>query len=89
VNAHCRLRASIQLGELVRELDSAQGTRDPETGRLGPAVPTKDDAIERAGLSRPTAHRYQTLTGGRDEIAQGAWTLAMRGWLKLMTPAAG
>jgi len=63
--------------------------RDPETGRVSLAAETKDDAIERAGLSRPTVYLYQELTGGRDEIAQGAWTLAMRGWLKLMTPAAG
>lgn len=32
----------------------------------------KATAIAEAGLSKSTAHRYEELTGGRDEIAQKA-----------------
>lgn len=60
-----RLRATIRIGELVRELDKAQGARtDIE---LRPSGGKKSEAIADAGLTRSTAHRYEELAGGREE----------------------
>src|SRR4051812_48786349 len=64
------LRASIRIGELVAELESAQGTRTDL--QLAARDGTKSDGIEGAGLSRRTAYRYQELAGGRTEQGQAA-----------------
>ena len=65
-----RLRASVRIGELVRELDKAQptysGVQLPEAGKL------KSEAIAEAGLSRTQAYRYQELAGPREANLQSA-----------------
>ena len=65
-----KLRASVRIGELVRELDSQQGARtelpDSTVGK------SKTEAIEAAGLTERTAQRYQELAGPREEQAQAA-----------------
>jgi hypothetical protein len=66
------LRACVRIGELSRELESAQGRRDPETGRLVPASGKKAEALADAGISTSTANRYEELAGGREEQAQAA-----------------
>ncbi len=66
------LRACVRIGELVRELDTAQGERfDPTSSHQREEVP-KAQAIVDAGLSSSAAYRYQELAGGRDERAQAA-----------------
>jgi hypothetical protein len=65
-----KLRATVRIGELVRELEPAQpthtGVQLPSGGKL------KSEAISDAGLSKSTAHRYEGLAGPRDEQAQNA-----------------
>jgi hypothetical protein len=54
--AEIRLRASIRIGELVRDLEKAQGIRKPlATG----GKKSKEQAILAAGLSVRTAARYE------------------------------
>ena len=67
-----KLRASVRIGELVRELDSAKpGPMAGDTsGR--PEVTSKAKAIANAGLSKSTAYDYQELAGPREEQAQKA-----------------
>ena len=65
-----RLRATIRIGELVRELDindQARGGRLPTAGK-----PTKAAAIADAGLSSSVAYRYEELAGPRNRQAQTA-----------------
>lgn len=63
-----RLRASIRIGELVRDLET--GTRQP--AKLVPDVRKKFKlrAIAEAGLSTSTAYDYQQLAGPREENLQ-------------------
>jgi len=63
-----KLRASVRIGELVRELDKAQGART----ELLPATETKSTAIAEAGLSKSQAYRYQELAGPREANLQTA-----------------
>lgn len=65
--AEIRLRASIRIGELSRELEKAQ----PNKGH-GVAIDgqTKAEQLEAAGIPVRTAHRYEALTGGREKQAQ-------------------
>ena len=72
-----RLRASIRIGQLVLELDTAPGVRsdfvianDEPVGRAGPML--KMDAIKQAGLTQRTANRYEEVAGRRDMQAQVA-----------------
>lgn len=63
--AEIRLRASIKIGELVGDLDTAQGARTelrPDSG-----TKLKDDAIKAAGLTRTDAYECQQLAGGKVE----------------------
>ena len=70
------LRACVRIGELVRELDTAEPGGATDGKRGGSTVQTdalsKDDVIADAGLSRRSAYDYQALAGGRDERAQAA-----------------
>lgn len=68
--AEIKLRASVRIGELVRELD-AEHPRD-DGGRLVPKDGKKADAIAEAGLSKSEAYRFQELAGPRNEQAQTA-----------------
>ena len=69
------LRASVRIGELVQELEKAQTihTADHQAEIRRPSGGTsKREAIKDAGLSKSSAHRYEQLTGGREERAQRA-----------------
>jgi len=64
--------ACVRIGELVRELDTAQGERtDLTSSQRGDEV-SKSQALADAGLSKSSAHRMEQLAGGRDERAQAA-----------------
>ncbi len=72
-----KLRASVRIGELVRELDSHQGERtdlaEPDAEPSDSTVQkSKEDAIADAGLNPRTARRYQELAGPKEEQAQAA-----------------
>ena len=67
-----KLRASVRIGELVRELDKAQPGPAAEIGDSTVAQPSKLDAVAAAGLTPRTAQRYQELAGPREEQAQKA-----------------
>jgi hypothetical protein len=56
-----RLRACTRMGELRRELETAQGQRTDL--QLSASDGTNSDAIEDAGLSRRTGYRYEVLAG--------------------------
>ncbi|WP_424138629.1 hypothetical protein [Roseomonas chloroacetimidivorans] len=65
-----KLRASIRIGELAREIETAERARTdlhPDAG-----TQTKTAILAEAGLSTSTAHRYEELAGGRQEQAQNA-----------------
>ena len=62
------LRACIKIGEISLELEKAQGARTDLEPLL--TVKKKSDALKDAGISVPTAARYEQLAGGREEQAQ-------------------
>ncbi len=65
-----KLRASVRIGELVRELDTQERARtDLHDSTVGQ---TKTEAVEAAGLTPRTAQRYQELAGPREEQAHKA-----------------
>jgi hypothetical protein len=63
-----RLRACIRIGQLSRELETAEAN-----GRGPVSLPSsgkrKADALAEAGISTSTAQRYEQLAGGRDDQA--------------------
>jgi hypothetical protein len=61
-----RVRAYTRIGELVRELDTAEHA-GPGQYELPNGGKFKAEAIADAGLSKSEAYRYQELAGGRDE----------------------
>ena len=65
-----RIRAELRLGELIRDLEKAQGARTelPNTADMK----LKTDAIKSAGITPMTAHRLERLTGGDDPEARQA-----------------
>ena len=67
-----KLRASVRIGELVRELDRAQAGGAGGGTKVLASILSKTEAIAEAGLSKPTAYRYQELAGPRDENLQAA-----------------
>ena len=67
-----KLRASVRIGELVRELERAPPGPSPEIDDSAVAQPSKLDAIQSAGLNPRTAQRYQELAGPKEEQAQAA-----------------
>ena len=69
-----RLRASIRIGELVRELEPAKTIRTKKAAnvRLPAGRTSKTAAIADAGLSRSTANDYEKLAGGRDKRGMAA-----------------
>ena len=68
-----KLRASVRIGELLRELDRAERGDGPAGAVALPSGgKSKTDAIADAGLSKSTAHRYQELAGPKEEQAQAA-----------------
>ena len=80
-----KLRASVRIGELVRELDSHQGERtdlaEPDAEPSDIAVQkSKEDAIADAGLNPRTARRYQELAGPKEEQAQAAAEIDRAGY---------
>ena len=69
-----KLRANVRIGELVRELETAQTARadDGVEVRLPSGGKSKAEAIAEAGLSKSEAYRAQELAGPREERAQKA-----------------
>ena len=67
-----KLRASVRIGELVRELDSHQGERTDKELNDSSVAKSKLQDIKEAGLTPRTAQRYQELAGPKDEQAQAA-----------------
>lgn len=73
-----KLRASIRVGQLVQELDAAQGVRvDLTSSQRREEVTTKAEAIADAGLSKSEAYRYQELAGPREHRARTAASAAV------------
>ena len=71
--AEIKLRANVRIGELVRELDAAPGSRTDLTSASQQAeVQTKEAAVRAAGIAPSTARNYQELAGPREERAQKA-----------------
>ena len=66
-----RLRASVRIGELVRELDKSAGGSNP-AATLPAGGKSKQKTIAEAGLSRTQAYRYQELAGPREANLQSA-----------------
>lgn len=64
------LRACVRIGELSRELETAERSRTD----LHPAArtQTKTAALAEAGISTSTAHEYEQLAGGREDQAHAA-----------------
>jgi lambda repressor-like predicted transcriptional regulator len=56
-------------GQLSRELESKQGTRDSQTGRLLPASGKKAEALAEAGISTRPATEPQRFVRGRGRAA--------------------
>lgn len=67
-----RGRATLRMGELVRDLDTAEREGAPGIYRLPDNGKSKADAIAAAGLSRTEAHRLQEIAGPREQRAQVA-----------------
>ncbi len=68
-----KVRASVRIGELVRDLEKAKpGPVPVEDTSQRREVISKANAIEAAGLSRPEAYRLQDLAGPKDENLQKA-----------------
>ena len=65
------LRASIRVGELVRELDRSAGGANP-SATLPAGGKSKSDAIAEAGLSKSEAYRAQEIAGPREHQARQA-----------------
>jgi hypothetical protein len=64
-----RRRACIRIGELSRDLETAQGARNellPSDGKK-----SKSETLADAGISTSTASRYEELAGGKEQQAQG------------------
>lgn len=61
------LRATIRIGELVRELDKAEPGGAGGGATVQPSGQSKRDAIAGAGISKSSAYDYQELAGGREE----------------------
>jgi hypothetical protein len=59
------LRAAQQIGELSRELETAQGART----ELHFNDETKSIQLQKAGIDTVTVHRYEQLSGPREEQA--------------------
>jgi hypothetical protein len=68
--AEIRLRACVRIGELSRELETAQGLRP--NGR----TKSKEDTLQEAGLAKSTALDYEQLAGGKDKQAQNVASAA-------------
>ena len=75
--AEVRLRACIRIGEISRDLETAQGART----ELHPndRKKLKADTLEEAGIPISTANDYEQLTGGREAQAQQIAHLAAAG----------
>ena len=63
-----RCRACIRIGELSRDLETAQGGRNellPNDGKK-----SKSETLADAGIATSTAHDYEQLAGGKEKQAQ-------------------
>ncbi len=71
--AEIKLRANVRIGELVRELETAERGAGPAGSVALPSGgKSKAEAIADAGLSKSEAYRAQELAGPREERAQKA-----------------
>lgn len=73
--AEIRLRASIRIGELSRDLEISKGGRPNNSSERSPEF-SKADTLKQAGIAIRTANDYEQLTGGREEQAQKVATNA-------------
>jgi hypothetical protein len=71
-----QLRAAVRIGELSRELETAQGARTDKTSSTHVDEVTKAKVLADAGITVPTANRYEHLAGRRDAQAQASATKA-------------
>jgi len=79
--AEVKLRACIRIGELSRELEKAK----PNKGHgvlNGENTITKEKQLTEAGISVPTAHRYEELTGGKEQQAGTEVRQISRHWCR-------
>ena len=70
--AEIKLRATIRIGELSRELDTAQGKRiDTQLGS-STGTRSKRETLKAAGISKASAHRAEQLTepAARQKVEQ-------------------
>src|SRR5215475_2784048 len=66
--AELRLRAAQRIGQLSRELETAQGERTDLPVNDDRKL-TKEETLDRAGLNDRTARRYEELSGPREQEA--------------------
>src|SRR5262249_50292606 len=85
--AEVKLRASIKIGELSRELEKAQGFA--ATILPNDRKNTKTEALKQAGIPISTANDYEQLTGGREEQAQKVGTNAASAFETCLYPGVG
>lgn len=70
-----KLRACQKIGEMSADMEANQGHRsDLTSSQRRDEVPTKTEELRRAGISRPTAQRYEVIAGGKDKQARQAAT---------------
>jgi hypothetical protein len=62
------LRATQRIGELSRELEKNERARTDL--RLNGETQTKSEQLTASGISRATAHRYEQLSGPREQQAK-------------------
>jgi hypothetical protein len=61
-----RLRACQRIGQLSADLEQSKGGKNPKATLLS-GEKSKSEALALAGISVPTAHRYEEVAGGRTE----------------------
>jgi hypothetical protein len=66
--AEIRLRACIRIGEISRELETAQGMRNELSADV--CTKSKEETLKEAGIPKRTAYDYEELTGGKHEQGQ-------------------
>lgn len=77
--AEIKLRASIRIGELSRELPHGRPGPKPDKNQLDAndcAQFDKENVLQTAGIKLRTAEDYEQLSGGREEQAQKVATTA-------------
>jgi hypothetical protein len=67
--AEIKIRAKRRAGELLKEMDRAQGRRtDRTSAQAEPKSPTFEQQVADAGLDLSSAKRYQTIASMPQEV---------------------